>query len=138
MRPIHLCNNHYLLNNKDPRKGTGASYTSSRFLELIADSSPHDAELLADCGAETESGTVLCNGIGQGHIVVVDIDEYILGPNYPVIRPCIFDTSACSKTNAAVVWTLKIRKLHTRCVREGSGSTVRRPTAESDPAGRVK
>jgi hypothetical protein len=44
-------------------------------LELIAYSSPHNAELFADCGAETESGTALCNGIGKGHIMVVDIDE---------------------------------------------------------------
>jgi hypothetical protein len=46
-----------------------------RLLELIAYSTPHDAELFADGGAETESGTALSNGIGQCHIVVVDIDE---------------------------------------------------------------
>jgi hypothetical protein len=46
-----------------------------QLLELIANSSPHDAELFADRGVETESGTVLCNGIGKCHIVVADIDE---------------------------------------------------------------
>jgi hypothetical protein len=63
------------LSSKDPREGTGTNYTSSGFLEFIAYSTPHDAELLADCGVEAEFGTILCNGIGKGHIVMVDIDE---------------------------------------------------------------
>ena len=55
-----------------PRKKRAGS---EQILELIAYSTPHDAELLADCGAETEPGSARCNGIGQGHVVVVDIDE---------------------------------------------------------------
>jgi hypothetical protein len=56
-------------------RGRERAIRQAAFLELIAYSTPHDAELLADCGAETEPGSARCNGIGQGHIVVVDIDE---------------------------------------------------------------
>ena len=53
--------------NKNPSQGAA--------LELIAYSSPHDAELFADSGVETEPGSARCNGIGKCHIVVVNIDE---------------------------------------------------------------
>ena len=60
-----------ILKQRPRKKRTG----SEQLLELIAYSTPHDAELLADCGAEAESGSARCNGIGQGHVVVVDINE---------------------------------------------------------------
>ncbi len=44
-------------------------------LEFITYSTPHDAELFADGGAETQPGCARGNRIGKGHIVVVDIDE---------------------------------------------------------------
>ena len=74
MRHIHRAIIIIFLNQR-PKRADGNELYVKRLLELIAYSTPHDAELLADCGAETESGTALSNGIGQCHIVVVDIDE---------------------------------------------------------------
>ena len=100
----------------NPLRQKGGCNSLEQLSEFVAYSAPHHAELFANRRAEAESGTTRRNRIGKRHIVVIDIDEQILGPNYPVVRPRVFDTTAYSETSAAVRFYLKVGKLHTLCV----------------------